>query len=232
MIISMEPSTTEDLTNTLKNLQNFSADLEVKLQESVCLKNTAKDQLNYVCNKEKFLQENLDKDSGTLNLLLNKVGLLQRVIERQGGLNKSHKDKIDELDAQIQEEEKIKHQEMRLEFEEDLESLNESLKEMKLFYMKANLNTEINTLGDVIKQLLLKEQDLEEEVKNLSLKESQLTDTKQTISQEYIFLESSEAQITVAEKGERQSNSRNRSTHTRRTKTYRGVFQIDVHLRA
>uniref|UniRef100_UPI00358E9D5E synaptonemal complex central element protein 1-like isoform X4 n=1 Tax=Myxine glutinosa TaxID=7769 RepID=UPI00358E9D5E len=195
MIISMEPSTTEDLTNTLKNLQNFSADLEVKLQESVCLKNTAKDQLNYVCNKEKFLQENLDKDSGTLNLLLNKVGLLQRVIERQGGLNKSHKDKIDELDAQIQEEEKIKHQEMRLEFEEDLESLNESLKEMKLFYMKANLNTEINTLGDVIKQLLLKEQDLEEEVKNLSLKESQLTDTKQTISQEYIFLESSEAQI-------------------------------------
>uniref|UniRef100_UPI00358DF30F synaptonemal complex central element protein 1-like isoform X6 n=1 Tax=Myxine glutinosa TaxID=7769 RepID=UPI00358DF30F len=201
MIISMEPSTTEDLTNTLKNLQNFSADLEVKLQESVCLKNTAKDQLNYVCNKEKFLQENLDKDSGTLNLLLNKVGLLQRVIER-------------------------------LEFEEDLESLNESLKEMKLFYMKANLNTEINTLGDVIKQLLLKEQDLEEEVKNLSLKESQLTDTKQTISQEYIFLESSEAQITVAEKGERQSNSRNRSTHTRRTKTYRGVFQIDVHLRA
>uniref|UniRef100_UPI00358E35F4 synaptonemal complex central element protein 1-like isoform X5 n=1 Tax=Myxine glutinosa TaxID=7769 RepID=UPI00358E35F4 len=207
MIISMEPSTTEDLTNTLKNLQNL-------------------------CNKEKFLQENLDKDSGTLNLLLNKVGLLQRVIERQGGLNKSHKDKIDELDAQIQEEEKIKHQEMRLEFEEDLESLNESLKEMKLFYMKANLNTEINTLGDVIKQLLLKEQDLEEEVKNLSLKESQLTDTKQTISQEYIFLESSEAQITVAEKGERQSNSRNRSTHTRRTKTYRGVFQIDVHLRA
>ncbi|XP_056597058.1 synaptonemal complex central element protein 1 [Triplophysa dalaica] len=147
----------EDLFIKLRTLQQAKKDLEYEVKETMLLRSAMKEEDDALTTEALQLEGTLNEKEELNRSLLLKCEDLQQETQRQLEQNHQKDELVKQFCCQIQET-KLKHRNLRMKFENQLQQLMEQHKNLSTVFAPQRLPAEIQSAEYTTKQLLKAEQ--------------------------------------------------------------------------